>query len=56
MRYKSGWASIWNMARGKSNIIKNWIILLDRANHLSQKLQIEIQKSQARFQQLTGVT
>ena len=29
--------------------------LLDRANHLSQKLQIEIQKSQARYQQLTGL-
>ena len=29
--------------------------LLDQANHLSQKLQIEIQKSQARFQQLRGL-
>ena len=29
--------------------------LLDQANHLSQKLQIEIQKSQARFQQLLGL-
>ena len=29
--------------------------LLDRANHLSQKLQIEIQKSQARYQLLTGL-
>ena len=28
---------------------------MDRANHLSQKLQIEIQKSQARYQQLTGL-
>lgn len=28
--------------------------LLKRANHLSQKLQIEIQKSQSRFQQLLG--
>ena len=29
--------------------------LLDRSNHLSQKLQIEIQKSQARYQQLIGL-
>ena len=30
-------------------------LLLDQTNHLSQKLQIEIQKSQARFQQLRGL-
>src|SRR5690606_30195295 len=29
--------------------------LLDQADHLSRKLQIEIQKSQARFQQLLGL-
>ncbi|MFC6052277.1 tellurium resistance protein [Acinetobacter sp. Ac_877] len=34
---------------------KNLDSLLDRANHLSQKLQLEIQKSQARFQQLIGL-
>ena len=31
---------------------KNLDVLLDRANHLSRKLQLEIQKSQACFQQL----
>ena len=34
---------------------KNLDVLLDRANHLSRKLQLEIQKSQARFQQLLGL-
>ncbi len=34
---------------------KNLDRLLDQANHLSRKLQIEIQKSQARFQQLIGL-
>lgn len=34
---------------------KNLDRLLDQANHLSRKLQIEIQKSQARFQQLVGL-
>jgi hypothetical protein len=29
--------------------------LIDEANHLSQKLQIEIQKSQSRFQQVLGL-
>lgn len=34
---------------------KNLDSLLDRANHLSQKLQIEIQQSQVRFQLLVGL-
>ena len=34
---------------------KNLDRLLDQASHLSRKLQIEIQKSQSRFQQLTGL-
>lgn len=34
---------------------KNLDALLDRACHLSQKLQLEIQTSQARFQQLLGL-
>lgn len=34
---------------------KNLDRLLDQANQLSRKLQIEIQKSQARFQQLVGL-
>ena len=39
---------------GQVEYYKNLDQLLNRANHLSQKLQIEIQKSQARFQQLLG--
>ena len=39
---------------GQVEYHKNLDQLLNRANHLSQKLQIEIQKSQARFQQLLG--
>ncbi|CAB1213997.1 tellurium resistance protein [Acinetobacter bouvetii] len=39
---------------GQVQYYKNLDQLLTRANHLSQKLQIEIQKSQARFQQLIG--
>ncbi|WP_313036304.1 tellurium resistance protein [Acinetobacter sp.] len=39
---------------GQVEYYKNLDQLLNRANHLSQKLQIEIQKSQARFQQLIG--
>ena len=42
---------------GSSQIVyyKNLNELLDRADDLSQKLQIEIQKSQARFKQLIGL-
>jgi hypothetical protein len=40
---------------GQIQYYKNLDVLLDRANHLSQKLQIEIQKSQSRLQQLTGL-
>ncbi|WP_407305838.1 tellurium resistance protein [Acinetobacter sp.] len=40
---------------GQVEYYKNLDQLLNRANHLSQKLQIEIQKSQARFQQLLGL-
>ena len=39
---------------GQVGYYKNLDQLLNRANHLSQKLQVEIQKSQARFQQLMG--
>ncbi|SPL69894.1 tellurium resistance protein [Acinetobacter stercoris] len=39
---------------GQIKYLKDLDILIDRANHLSQKLQIEIQKSQSRFQQLLG--
>ncbi|MGA9699828.1 MAG: tellurium resistance protein, partial [Acinetobacter sp.] len=39
---------------GQVEYYKNLDQLLSRANYLSQKLQIEIQKSQARFQQLLG--
>ena len=39
---------------GQVEYYKNLDQLLHRANQLSQKLQIEIQKSQARFQQLLG--
>ena len=39
---------------GQVEYYKNLDQLLNRDNHLSQKLQIEIQKSQARFQQLLG--
>ena len=39
---------------GQVEYYKNLDQLLDRANHLSQKLQLEIQKSQARFNQLQG--
>ncbi len=39
---------------GQVEYYKNLDQLLNRANHLSQKLQVEIQKSQARFQQLLG--
>ena len=34
---------------------KNLEAILDQANHLSQKLQLEIQKSQSRFKQLQGL-
>lgn len=37
---------------GQVAYYKNLDRLLDQANHLSQKLQLEIQKSQARFEQL----
>ena len=40
---------------GQVEYYKNLDQLLDRANHLSQKLQLEIQKSQARFNQLQGL-
>lgn len=40
---------------GQVEYYKNLNQLLDRANHLSQKLQLEIQKSQARFNQLQGL-
>ena len=40
---------------GKVEYYKNLDQLLDRANHLSQKLQLEIQKSQSRFNQLQGL-
>ncbi|QOW50242.1 MULTISPECIES: tellurium resistance protein [unclassified Acinetobacter] len=40
---------------GQVEYYKNLDLLLDRANHLSQKLQLEIQKSQARFNQLQGL-
>lgn len=40
---------------GQVEYYQNIDRLLDQANHLSQKLQIEIQKSQARFQQLQGL-
>ncbi|UIJ74817.1 MULTISPECIES: tellurium resistance protein [unclassified Acinetobacter] len=40
---------------GQIEYYKNLDQLLDRANHLSQKLQLEIQKSQARFNQLQGL-
>lgn len=39
---------------GQVGYYKNLDQLLNRANYLSQKLQVEIQKSQARFQQLMG--
>ncbi|MGE8573356.1 MAG: tellurium resistance protein [Acinetobacter amyesii] len=40
---------------GQVEYYKNLDQLVDRANHLSQKLQLEIQKSQARFNQLQGL-
>ncbi|WP_180063694.1 tellurium resistance protein [Acinetobacter sp. YH16042] len=40
---------------GQVEYYKNLDQLLDRANHLSQKLQLEIQKSQTRFNQLQGL-
>ena len=40
---------------GQVEYYKNLDQLLDRANYLSQKLQLEIQKSQARFNQLQGL-
>ncbi len=39
---------------GQVKYFKELDFLIDQANHLSQKLQIEIQKSQSRFQQLLG--
>lgn len=40
---------------GQVEYYKNLDQLLDRANHLSQKLQLEIQKSQSRLNQLQGL-
>ncbi len=40
---------------GQVKYYKDLDRLLDQANHLSRKLQIEIQKSQSRLQQLTGL-
>lgn len=40
---------------GQIDYYKNLDILLDRCQHLSQKLRLEIQKSQSRFQQLLGL-
>ena len=40
---------------GQVEYYKNLDKLLDRANHLSQKLQLEIQKSQSRLNQLQGL-
>ena len=40
---------------GQVEYYKNLDRLLDQTNHLSQKLQIELQKSQSRFQQLQGL-
>ena len=40
---------------GQIDYYKNLDVLLDRCQHLSQKLRLEIQKSQSRFQQLLGL-
>ncbi|MGH1401550.1 MAG: tellurium resistance protein [Acinetobacter tandoii] len=40
---------------GQIDYYKNLDMLLDRCQHLSQKLRLEIQKSQSRFQQLLGL-
>jgi len=40
---------------GQFKYLNNLDQLIDQANHLSQRLQLEIQKSQARFQQLVGL-
>ena len=40
---------------GQMKYVKDLDRLIDEANHLSQKLQIEIQKSQSRFQQVLGL-
>lgn len=40
---------------GQIDYYKNLDVLLDRSQHLSQKLRLEIQKSQSRVQQLLGL-
>lgn len=40
---------------GQIKYLKNFDRLIDEANYLSQKLQIEIQKSQSRLQQVVGL-
>lgn len=40
---------------GQVKYLKDLDRLIDEANHLSQKLQIEIQKSQSRIQQVLGL-